>query len=59
MKTINCRDAGFDCEGKISGATEEEVLTQAAEHARAEHNLQEVSPALVAQLRKLIKDEGH
>jgi predicted small metal-binding protein len=58
MKTLNCRDAGFDCEGEIRGATEEEILTQAAEHARTEHNVQQVSPELAEQLRKLIRDEA-
>jgi predicted small metal-binding protein len=56
MKTLSCRDAGFDCEGELRGTTEEEILTQAAEHARTEHNVQEVSPELAEQLRKLIKD---
>lgn len=56
MKTLNCRDAGFDCEGKIQAESEEEILSQAAEHARAEHNT-EVTPELADQLRTLIKDE--
>ncbi|MCA1626213.1 MAG: DUF1059 domain-containing protein [Acidobacteria bacterium] len=56
MKTLNCRDAGFDCEGKLRAASEEEILTQAAEHARMEHNVQ-VTPELAEQLRTLIKDE--
>jgi predicted small metal-binding protein len=56
MKTLDCRDAGFDCEGQIRGATEEEILTQAAEHARTEHNV-EVTPEQADQLRTLIKDE--
>lgn len=56
MKTLNCRDAGFDCEGKIRATSEEEILSQAAEHARTEHNVQ-VTPELAEQLRTLIKDE--
>lgn len=55
MKTLSCRDAGFDCQGELRGATEEEILTQAAEHARTEHKV-EVTPELAEQLRKLIKD---
>ena len=35
MKTLCCRDAGFDCEGEIHAATEEEILRQASEHAQA------------------------
>ena len=57
MKTLHCRDAGFDCEGVIKAATDEEVLTQAAAHAREVHGVQ-VTPELAGQLRTLIKDEN-
>lgn len=56
MKTLNCGDAGFDCEGKISGESEEEILSQAAEHARTEHNV-EVTPEMADQLKTLIRDD--
>ena len=56
MKTLRCSDAGFDCEGKLRAESEEEILRQAAEHARTAHNL-EVTPELAQQLRTLIKDE--
>lgn len=56
MKTLNCRDAGFDCEGKLRGETEEELLNQAAKHAQTEHNVQ-VTPELAQQIRAFIKDE--
>ncbi len=56
MKTLNCSDAGFDCEGKISAESEEEILSQAAEHARTEHNI-EVTPEMAQQLKTLIRDD--
>lgn len=56
MKTLHCRDAGFDCEGVIQAATEEEILNQAAAHAQAAHNV-EVTPELAEQIKTLIKDE--
>lgn len=56
MKTLSCRDAGFDCEGVIRAASEEEILRQAADHASAEHNV-EVTPELAEQLKTLIRDE--
>ncbi len=46
----------FDCEGVIQAATEEEILSQAAEHAVAAHNIQ-VTPELAEQLKTLIRDE--
>lgn len=56
MKTLHCSDAGFDCQGVIQASTEEEVLTQAAEHAREVHGV-EVTPEMADQLRTLIKEE--
>ncbi len=56
MKTLRCRDAGFDCEGVIQAASEEEVLSQAAAHAKTAHDL-DVTPELAEQLKALIKDE--
>lgn len=56
MKTLQCKDAGFDCEGKIQAETEGEILEQAAEHARSVHNV-EVTPEMENQLKTLIKDE--
>ena len=56
MKTLHCRDAGFDCEGKVSAASEEEVLRQAAEHARTTHNV-EVTPEMAEQIKTLIRDD--
>ena len=57
MKTLRCRDAGFDCEKEIHGPTEDAVLEQAAQHALQVHNVK-VTPELGAQIRGLIKDEG-
>ena len=56
MKTLHCRDAGFDCQGIITANTEEEVLKQAAQHAQEVHGLS-VTPEVSDQLRTLIKDE--
>lgn len=56
-KVLHCRDIGFDCEGVIRGETEEEVLQQAAEHARTVHNLQEIDDKTVEKIRAAIRDE--
>lgn len=56
MKTLHCKDAGFECNGVISGKTNEEVLTQAAQHAKEVHGVT-VTPELAAQLTTLIKEE--
>ncbi|MFN8348556.1 MAG: DUF1059 domain-containing protein [Spirosomataceae bacterium] len=57
MKTLHCRDAGFDCEGVIKATTEEDVLTLAAEHAQSVHGVN-VTPELADQLKTLIKEES-
>ena len=56
MKTLLCRDAGFDCDKEIHALTEDAVLTQAAEHALKAHNVQ-VTPELAGQIRTLIRDQ--
>jgi predicted small metal-binding protein len=56
MKTLKCADAGFDCPGVIQANSDEEVLNQAAQHAREVHNVT-VTPELAEQLKTLIKDE--
>ncbi|MFD2572835.1 DUF1059 domain-containing protein [Spirosoma soli] len=55
MKTLHCRDAGFDCEGVIQASTDDEVLTQAAEHAQTVHGVT-VTPELAIQLKGLIRE---
>ncbi|HXL56160.1 MAG TPA: DUF1059 domain-containing protein [Chitinophagaceae bacterium] len=56
MKTLHCSDAGFDCKGVITAGTEEEVLQQAAIHAKEVHGVT-VTPGLAEQIKTLIKDE--
>lgn len=57
MKRLDCRDAGFDCNGVIRAESDEEVLTQASQHAKEVHGVT-VTTEQAAQLRTLIKDEG-
>lgn len=57
MKVLQCRDVGFDCDHVMRGETEEEVLQQAAEHAKAVHDMSEISEEAVAKVRTVIRDE--
>ncbi len=57
MKSLRCRDAGFDCDAVMRAETEAEVLRQAAEHAKTVHNLSEISEQAAAKIRSLIHDE--
>ena len=56
-KVLRCSDVGFECEGVIRAETEEEVLRKAAEHAKSEHNLEEISDEVVEKVRAAIQDE--
>ena len=56
MKTLHCRDLGFDCPGVIPANTEEEILKQAAQHAQEVHSVT-VTPELAQQIKGLIRDE--
>jgi predicted small metal-binding protein len=56
-KVVYCRDVGFDCDGVVRAATEEDALKQVAEHARTAHNLETVSDEVVAKVRSVMRDE--
>ena len=57
MKTLNCRDAGFDCNAQIKADTNEEILAQAAEYAQTVHGVT-VTPELAEGLKSLIHEEA-
>jgi len=57
MKTLRCRDVGFDCDHEIQAESEAEVLPAAAAHAQAVHHIT-VTPELAEQVKSLIKDEA-
>jgi predicted small metal-binding protein len=40
-KQLNCADVGFDCGAQINADTEDEVMAQAAEHAKSVHGMSE------------------
>lgn len=57
MKVLHCRDAGFDCDRVIRAETEEEVLKQAASHAKKDHHIEEIDDKMVENIKAIIKDE--
>jgi predicted small metal-binding protein len=58
MKTISCREAGFECDWIIKGQTEEEVINNAAEHAIKEHGVksEDITPEMKEKIRALVRD---
>lgn len=55
MKTLKCRDVGFDCAAVVTAETAEEVLAQAAAHAREVHGV-EVTPEMAEEIAGKITD---
>jgi predicted small metal-binding protein len=57
MKTINCREAGFECDHIVKGETEEEVLKNGMEHAKKDHNLKEedITPEMKEKIKSIIR----
>ena len=56
MRHLHCRDAGFDCDEDITGATDDEVLQKAAAHAAEKHPELTIDEATQAKLKSLIHD---
>ena len=55
-KILRCRDVGMDCAFVAQANTEEEILQQAATHARLVHNMQEIPAEVITAVRAAIRD---
>jgi len=61
MKTLACREAGFDCDYIVTGETkEEEIFQKGGEHAMKDHEMKEedITPEFKEKLRGLIRTAG-
>jgi predicted small metal-binding protein len=56
MKELVCADIGFECSAVIRGEDEQDVMTQAAEHARDAHGLNEIDEETGQKIRAQIHD---
>jgi predicted small metal-binding protein len=56
MKTVTCREAGFDCDYVVKGETEDEVMKRGVEHLLNDHGMKEenITPGMKEKVRKLI-----
>jgi predicted small metal-binding protein len=55
-KRLGCRDVGVDCDFVACGKTEEEIFQKAAEHAKTDHNMNEIPKELYDKARSAIRD---
>lgn len=60
MKTLACREAGFDCDYIVTGETEEEIFKKGGEHAVKIHGMKEedITPEFKEKLRGLTRTAG-
>ncbi len=58
MKEFCCGDVVAGCSARFTGATNEEILAAVAHHARHDHGLDEVPPALVERVVAAIKTQA-
>lgn len=56
-KVLRCRDVGLDCDFVARAETEEEILSKAAEHGQAVHDMKEFPEEVVAKVRAAIRNE--
>jgi predicted small metal-binding protein len=57
-KVLHCNDVVPNCEYVARGDSDQEVLQQAAKHARTAHNIADVTPELADKVRSAIRDEA-
>lgn len=55
MKRLQCRDAGFDCDGVIEAESTGEVLNLAGQHAKEVHGV-DATPEMVDAISMQIRD---
>ena len=55
MKELKCRELGFDCDAVVQAESVDEVMAQAAPHAKEVHGV-DVTPEMAGQFRTLVRD---
>jgi predicted small metal-binding protein len=56
-KVLTCREVGMDCDFVARGNTEEEIMAQAAAHARKDHGFETIPPDVAEKVKAAIHDE--
>jgi predicted small metal-binding protein len=59
-KELHCRDVGPDCDAVVTSESEDEIVTQVAEHAKSVHGMtdeQVRDPVFVAHVREQIHEQ--
>lgn len=56
-KHLGCRDLGMNCDFEAHGTSDEEIMRQAAAHARQAHQIADTPPELAAKVQAAIRTE--
>lgn len=56
-KVLSCKDLGVDCTFEARGKTVKDVLKKAAEHARKDHNIKNVTGDYLESWKRKIHDD--
>jgi predicted small metal-binding protein len=54
-KLLRCGDVVPGCTEEVRGATEEEILRQAADHARTAHGIEKIDDQTAAKVKAAIR----
>ena len=52
---IHCRDMGADCDFVAQGETLEQVLAVGAEHGKAVHSIEEITPEMMERVQQVVR----
>lgn len=56
-KVLRCREVGVDCDFEAKGESVEEIMAQAAKHAKEDHGMEDIPQELVDKVKEAIHDE--
>ena len=55
MPSFACKDMGMTDDWKATAKTEDELLKKVKEHAGKVHNIKDISPDMMKEVKKVIK----
>ena len=57
MKELRCSDLYPECDVRLEGQNEAEVMAKAAEHARRSHGMTQIPPDVAQKAQAAIRDK--
>ena len=57
MKELRCSDVNPECDVRMEGKDEAEVMAKAAEHARRDHGMERIPPDIAQKAQAAIRDK--